>query len=70
MSVPEETYRGTLEGRTATGERTTIIVTRKGLGRDGRVWLTLLGALKTTVAMSDEETGRLVALLDEARGSR
>jgi biotin-(acetyl-CoA carboxylase) ligase len=47
-----------------------VIVTRKGLGRSGRVWLTFLGALKTTVVMSDEQAGNLAELLHAARGSR
>ena len=68
--LPEETYRGTLQGRTPGGEPSTVIVTRKGLGRSGRVWLTFLGALKTTVVMSDEQAGNLAELLHAARGSR
>lgn len=66
----DETYRGTLKGRTPEGERATVIVTRQGLGRAGRVWLTFLGALKTTMSMSDDEAGRLVELLRAARGPR
>lgn len=66
----DETYRGTLEGRTADGSRATIIVTRQGLGRAGRVWLTFLGAIKTTQVMTDEENDRLVELLQAARGAR
>lgn len=69
MAPPsEETYRGTLEGHTPDGSRATMIVTRQGLGRTGRVWLTFLGALKTTQVMTDDETNRLVALLRAARG--
>lgn len=66
----EETYRGTLDGRTANGSRATIIVTRQGLGRAGRVWLTFLGAIKTTQVMTDDETDRLVELLQAARSAR
>jgi hypothetical protein len=71
MAPPsEETYRGTLDGRTPDGSRATMIVTRQGLGRAGRVWLTFLGAIKTTQVMTDEETDQLVVLLQAARGAR
>ena len=30
MSVPEETFRGTMQGRTPDGAWATVIVTRKG----------------------------------------
>lgn len=71
MAPPsDETYRGTLAGRTPDGSPATIIVTRQGRGRAGRVWLTFLGAIKTTQVMTDEETDRLVELLQAARGPR
>jgi hypothetical protein len=41
-----------------------LIVTRQGLGRDGRVWLTFNGSIKTTVVMINGETGQLGELLD------
>jgi hypothetical protein len=66
----EETFRATMRGRTPEGEATTVIITRQGLGRDGRVWLTFNGALRTTVVLSDPETGQLVGLLGDARGIR
>lgn len=66
----QETYRGTLEGRSADGCSATLIVTRQGLGRAGRVWLTFQGALRTTMSMTDDEAGRLADLLHAARGPR
>ncbi|MGH3974426.1 MAG: hypothetical protein ACRDS9_14020 [Pseudonocardiaceae bacterium] len=69
-STPEETFRGRMRGRTPDGALTTVIVTRQGLGRDGRVWLTFDGAIKTTVVMTDGETRQLGELLAEATVER
>jgi hypothetical protein len=69
-STRDETFRGTMRGRTPDGEFTTVIVTRQGLGRAGRVWLTFNGAIKTTVVMTDGETGQLGELLDKATVQR
>jgi hypothetical protein len=69
LSAPpsKETYRATLEGRSADGCPATLIVTRQGLGRAGRIWLTFLGALKTTVSLSDDQAAQLAGLLHAAR---
>ncbi|MGH3973491.1 MAG: hypothetical protein ACRDS9_09210 [Pseudonocardiaceae bacterium] len=69
-STPAETFRAALPGRTPEGELSTLIVTRQGLGRDGRVWLTFNGAIRTTVVLTDGETGQLVRLLDSAKTHR
>lgn len=69
-SMSDETYRGTMQGRTPDGQPATVIVTRQGLGRDGRVWLTFNGAIKTTVVMTNGETGQLSELLDKAVTAR
>lgn len=69
-STPEELFRATLRASTPLGELTTIIVTRQGLGRVGRVWLTLDGAMKTTAVMTDSEAGQLVELLGKAISAR
>jgi hypothetical protein len=72
-STPEETFRGTLVGCTPEGQQSTVIVTRQGLGSDGRVWLTFHGAIKATVAMTDSQTAELMGLLDgatERKGGR
>jgi hypothetical protein len=47
-----------------------VIVTRQGAGRDARVWLTFCGALKTTVAMTDEEASQLCELLGKSTKRR
>lgn len=67
MHSDEESYRGTVQASTVEGEPHTAIVLRKGLGRNARVWLTLNGARKTTLRMTDAEVGRLIGLLTEAR---
>ena len=67
MHSEEEFYRETLLASTVEGEPQTAIVLRRGLGRNARVWLTLNGARKTTLRMTDAEARRLVELLTEAR---
>ncbi|MGH3984552.1 MAG: hypothetical protein ACRDST_18170 [Pseudonocardiaceae bacterium] len=67
---PDETFRGTMRGRTPDGQPATVIVTRQGHGRDGHVWLTFDGAIKTTVMMTDGETGQLGELLGKATVQR
>lgn len=69
-STPDETFRGTMRGRTPDGAPATVIVTRQGLGRDARVWLTFNGAIKTTVVMTNGESGQLGELLDKATVAR
>lgn len=69
-STPHETYRAVLPAHTPGGEPSTLIVTRQGLGRDGRVWLTFNGAIKTTVEMTDGQTTQLTKLLDGATRPR
>lgn len=67
MHSDEETYRGTLQVRDVDDERHTVIVMRRGLGRNARVWLTVNGAWKTTLHMTDAEAARLAELLAEAQ---
>ena len=67
MHSEEESYRGTLRLRNPDGEPHTVIVTRRRHGKNARVWLTLNGAWKTTVEMTDAEAVQLVELLTEAR---
>lgn len=69
-STPQETFRAALSGRTPDGEFSTLIVTRQGVGRDGRVWLTFHGAIKTTVEMTDPEAAQLRELIGEATDRR
>ncbi len=68
--TPDETFRGTMRGRTPDGEPSTVIVTRQGLGRAARVWLTFHGAIKTTVVMTNPETVQLSELLNQATAAR
>lgn len=67
---PDETFRGTMRGRTPDGEFTTLIVLRRGLGGAGRVWLTFDGAIRTTVVMTDGEADELVGLIGDAHDVR
>lgn len=69
-STPDEMFRATLRTRTPEGAFATVIVTRQGLGRAGRVWLTFDGAIKTTAEMPDPETGQLVEILGKATEAR
>jgi len=70
MHSEEEAFRGTLRARSVDGDPHTVIVMRRGLGRNARVWLTLNGAWKTTIQMTDPEASRLVELLTEAQMRR
>jgi hypothetical protein len=67
-STHNETFRATMQAHLVDGTPTTLIVTRQGLGGDGRVWLTFHGAIKTTVVMTNPETAHLVELLNKASG--
>lgn len=66
----DETFRGTMRGRTPEGDYATVIVLRRGLGLNARVWLTFSGAIKTTVVMTGSETEELVGLLGDAQRAR
>ena len=66
VSMSEETFRAVFPGRDPNGDSNTVIVTRQGLGRDARVWLTFCGAIKTTVVMTDGEAADLRELLAAA----
>lgn len=65
-----ETFRGTVQVRSLNDELHTVIVLRRGLGSDARVWLTLNGAWKTTVSMADPEVSQLCELLIKAQQAR
>ncbi|MGH4013859.1 MAG: hypothetical protein ACRDSL_07995 [Pseudonocardiaceae bacterium] len=69
-STPDEMFRATLRTRTPEGEFATLIVTRQGLGRAGRTWVTFDGAIKTTAVMADPDTEQLVELLGKAMSAR
>lgn len=67
MHSEEESYRGTMAARTVDGERHTLIITRRSTSNLARVWLTLHGAWKTTVQLTDPEAAQLVELLTQAQ---
>ncbi len=67
MSTPYESYRGALPSQNPNGDPATVIITRQGMGREGRIWLTFSASVKTTVAMTDQEAGQLVDLVNKAR---
>lgn len=69
-STPDEVFRATLRTRTPEGVFATLIVTRQGLGRAGRVWVTFDGAIKTTAVMNDPDTEQLIELLGKAMSAR
>lgn len=58
-----ESYRATIGLHTPDGEPTTVIVMRRG----HTVWVTLDGAIRTTVVMRDPEAGHLVDTITTAR---
>jgi hypothetical protein len=61
-----ESYRATIGLRTPDGERATVIIMHRGQN----VWVTLNGAIRTTVVMSDPEAGHLVDVITTARSPR
>jgi hypothetical protein len=67
MHSQEETFRGTVRVRDLNGEPHTLIVLRRYLDGRARVWLTLNGAWKTTVCMTDPEVVALCELLTKAQ---
>jgi hypothetical protein len=67
MDTEEETFRGTVRARGLNGEPHTLIVPRRYLDGRAWVWLTLNGAWKTTVCMTDPEMRALCELLTKAQ---
>ena len=65
-TTSEETFRATLQGCTPESDSATLIVTRRGLGRSGRVWLTFNGSIRATLVMTDQQAVRLLDLLAAA----
>ncbi|HEY2764285.1 MAG TPA: hypothetical protein VGJ13_09780 [Pseudonocardiaceae bacterium] len=59
MSTPDETYRATMQVRTPEHEKATLIITRQGLGRAARTWLTLDGSIRTTAVLDDQQVNEL-----------
>lgn len=69
MSTPDETYRATMQVRTPDHEKTTLIVTRQGLGCSARTWLTLDGSIRTTAVLDDTQVSELTTKLSTDRPS-
>lgn len=70
-STPDETFRASLHAGTPEDGPATLVVTRQGLGRAGRVWLMLGGAtVATTLVLTDDQADELAALITAARGAR
>lgn len=64
----DESFRGTMQAHDLDGTPHTVIIMRRGLSRNARVWLTLNGSWRTTLQMTDAEAAQLAALLTEAQG--
>lgn len=66
-----ETFRAVLEEcRTPDGDRASLIITRHGLIRDGRVWVTFDGSRKTTAVLTDALVAELIRHLAAAKERR
>jgi hypothetical protein len=37
----------------------TLIITRQGLGREARIWLTLNGSIRATAVLDDQQVSKL-----------
>ncbi|HEU0089923.1 MAG TPA: hypothetical protein VFQ77_20120 [Pseudonocardiaceae bacterium] len=70
MHSEEESFRGTIKVRNPEGEPHTVIVMRRGMGSNAQVWVTLNGAWKTTLCMSDPEVAQLIELITRAQRGR
>lgn len=69
-STAHETFRAALMSRTPEDDSSTLIITRQGMGRQERVWLTFDGEIKTTTVLTDQEVAQMRELLDKATKSR
>jgi hypothetical protein len=67
MRSEDEAFRETMQARDLDGAPHTVIVMRRGLGSKARVWLTLNGAWKTAIQMTDPEAALLAELLTQAQ---
>ena len=70
MSTPHETYRAKIAARTPDGDATIVIVTRQSGHRAGRVWLSLHGAWRGTVCLTDGEVDEVTAMMIAAKAAR
>jgi len=70
MSTPHETYRAKIAARTPEGDATIVIVTRQSGHRAGRVWLSLHGAWRGTVVLTDGEVDQITTMMIAAKAVR
>jgi hypothetical protein len=70
VQLDEEMFCGTVRVRALPSAPYTVIVPRRGCGRDGRVWLIVNGVWTTMVSMVDSEVVQLCALLTRAQRAR
>lgn len=65
-STRDETYRAVVLGRTPDNAEATMIITRQGLGRSARVWITLAGSIRCTIVLSDPQSADVAGRIQEA----
>lgn len=67
---PRESHRATLTVRNAEGGRATLIVARRGEGRQAMVWLSLSSTTATTAVLGSDEAVQLIEMMHAARQGR
>jgi hypothetical protein len=70
VSTPDETYRATMRVQTPEDGPSTLIITRQGLGRAARIWLTLEGSIRSTVVLDDQQVSQLTRKLHTESGAQ
>ncbi|MGH3931897.1 MAG: hypothetical protein ACRDTF_18200 [Pseudonocardiaceae bacterium] len=65
----QESFRATLRTRTLDGEPHTVIVLRRRMGGQAWVWLTLNGAWKITLRLTDADAAQLTQAQRPPRSS-
>ncbi|MGH3769305.1 MAG: hypothetical protein ACRDS0_02140 [Pseudonocardiaceae bacterium] len=69
MSTPEETYRATMRVQTPEDGPATLIITRQGVGRAARMWLTLDGSIRATAVLDAQDVDQLASKLQMESGT-
>lgn len=69
MSTPDETYRTTMRVQTPEDGPATLIITRQGVGRDARMWLTLHGSIRATAVLDEHQVCQLTSKLRTPPGT-
>jgi len=65
-SPREKGYLATMQAQTPEDGRSTLIITRRGIGRAARTWLTLDGGIRCTAALDRAQVEELRELLAAA----